>query len=77
MACSQPHRHGTAISGNESGLGHRHLLVQEGWVPACRAVLTYCVVRRELEEVGGQDGRREEPQENEAAHRCVPHVQVI
>lgn len=42
-----------------------------------RPVLTYCVVRCELEEVGGQDGRGEEPQENEAAHRRVPHVQVI
>lgn len=40
-------------------------------------LLTYCVVGRELEEVGGQDGRSEEPQENEAAHRRVPHVQVV
>ena len=42
-----------------------------------RLALTYRVVRRELEEVGGQDSRSEKPQENEAAHSCVPHVQVI
>lgn len=40
-------------------------------------MLTYRVVRCELEEVGGQDGRSEEPQENEAAHSRVPHIQVI
>ena len=40
-------------------------------------MLTYRVVGRELEEVGGQDGWSEEPQEDEAAHGRVPHVQVI
>ena len=39
--------------------------------------ITYRVVRRQLEEVGGQDGRSEESQEDEAAHGRVPHIQVI
>lgn len=42
MACSQPHYHG-GVSPTSVGLAkslawaHRHLLVQEGWIPACRA----------------------------------------
>lgn len=38
---------------------------------------SYRVVRRQLEEVRGEDGGGKEPQEDEAAHSCVPHVQVI
>lgn len=40
-------------------------------------MLTYRVVRRELEEVGRQDGGSEESQENEATNSRVPHIQVI
>lgn len=83
MASSQPHCHGTVVSPTSPCLA-KHLAWPTGTCWCGRAgsqlaglLLTYCVVRRELEEVGGQDGRREEPQENEAAHRRVPHVQVI
>lgn len=56
--------------------GLRGWPVQErtGWLAG---LTTYRVVRRQLEEVGGEDGRSKEPQEDEAAHGCVPHVQVI
>lgn len=53
-------------------------LVAEDWLAGWfSGQLTYCVVGCQLEEVWGQDGRSKEPQEDEAAHSCVPHIQVI
>lgn len=39
--------------------------------------VTHRVMGRELEEIWGEDGRCKEPQEDEAAHGCVLHIQVI